>query len=388
MLKAIVRTFSFGAKEIVEVRRQPRLILTLILGPFLILLLFGVGYNSSQPPLHTVLVIPPNSGLPTNARAYQDQVQPPFVLDAVLTDEAQARRMVQQHTADVALVLTSNPTETVRAGRQAQLLLYYNQIDPLQAGWIPYFGNVLVTSLNQRIQTIVITDLQQRTGDTSIPAQVLVSPLQLESRNFIGYTPSFVAFYAPGVLALLLQHLATSLTSLAIVRERLLGTIELFRVSPIGRTEIFFGKYVAYGLITLLVAALLTALMVYALGVPLLGQIGYFAATLVLLTAASLSLGLMVSALSRSESQAVQFSMILLLASILFSGFFLPLNTLLYFVRWLSYLLPVTYGIAALKDVMLLGQAPSWWTLGPLLAIFLIALVIAAAALGRDLARR
>ncbi|MDQ3855584.1 MAG: ABC transporter permease [Chloroflexota bacterium] len=505
MVKFLARMMSFAGKELNEVRRQPRLIGSLILGPFLILLLFGVGYSTAQPPLHTVLVIPPASGMSRDASYYRHEFfQPPFQLDAILATEQEAQLWVQTDRADVALVVPPRPVDRILEGKQAGLKLMFNEIDPVQSTWIPYFSSVLVGEVNRRIVEEAVRNIQSDVRDLSsfqqelsrsldevqasmdrrdpqstaaaagraeesvasvqstvaaalavaassnvalgaqstdqtqarlarsrqnlanlraraeagdadsaeqrqllastraelnaampsvlrlsrVPPEVLAAPMKLDAVNFVRYQPTFIAFYGPGVLALLLQHLAVTLSSLSIVRERLLGALELFRVAPIGKTELFTGKYLGYGLITLLVGAALTASMYFLLGVPILGSLLYFALALVVLTFASLSLGFLISTLSRSESQAVQFSMILLLASIFFSGFFLPLSTLLVWVRAVSYALPVTYGLLTLQQVMLRGAVPELWLLAAPTGIGLVALFIATRLLKHDLARR
>ena len=97
----------------------------------------------------------------------------------------------------------------------------------------------------------------------------------------------------------------------------------------------------------------------YVLGVPLQGEVLWVAAIVVLVLLASLSLGMILSMISGSETQAVQFAMLSLLAGMFFSGFFLDVSQLALPYRYVSYLLPVTYGISALQDVMLRGAEPA-----------------------------
>src|SRR5207253_10925595 len=81
-----------------------------------------------------------------------------------------------------------------------------------------------------------------------IPPEVLVSPFEAKTRNVAPNEPSYVAFYAPAVIALLLQHLAITLIALSIVRERLLGAMELFRVAPVSTRTIVLGKTIAFAI--------------------------------------------------------------------------------------------------------------------------------------------
>mgnify|MGYP001267613316 CR=1 FL=1 len=298
---------------------------------------------------------------------------------------------------DVVIAFPDNVAGQIQSGQQATIDVLYDELDPIERSWLDYYAYVQTNELNRRIVLEILQRQPQENltaaalagggGDLSsalvggadkpIPPSVLVSPFRASSSNMAPTTPDYVAFYAPGVLALLVQHIAVTLTALALVRERLLGAVELFRVSPVRPGEMIAGKYLSYFLQTAVFAALLVVLMAYGLDIPFLGDPVWLVAVLVLLIAASLSVGFLISALSRSETQAVQFSMLVLLASVFFSGFFLPLDNLLPAVRPLSYALPVTYGVQGLQDLMLRGAVPAQWIM---LALGGIALLAALAA--------
>ncbi len=170
--------------------------------------------------------------------------------------------------------------------------------------------------------------------------------------------------------------MAITLTALSLVRERLSGAMDLFRVAPVRAPEILAGKYLSYGFLNLAVGGLVTMLMVQFLGVPMLGGADVFATVLALLTFASLGLDLLISTVADSERQAVQLSMLVLLASVFLSGFVLPLDQFSQPVQWVGYLLPVTYGIRLLQDIMLRGSTNAVWEFWTLVgfgaALFLI----------------
>jgi ABC-2 type transport system permease protein len=128
------------------------------------------------------------------------------------------------------------------------------------------------------------------------------------------------------VLALILQHMGVTLTALSMVRERLSGAMDIFRVAPVRALEILTGKYLAYAFFNLAIAATVTFLLVGVLHVPLLSTPADVALVVALLSFASLGLGLLISTIVDSERQAVQLSMLVLLASVFFSGFVLPLD--------------------------------------------------------------
>lgn len=132
--------------------------------------------------------------------------------------------------------------------------------------------------------------------------------------------------------------------------------MELFKASPISALEVMLGKYASYLAFGVLVAALITGLSIWILGVPMLGTWLDYAITLIVLLFTSLSAGFLISLISTNDTQAVQYGMLLLLASIFFSGFFLNLNEMWPPIRNFSYILPATYGIHILHEVMLRGH--------------------------------
>jgi len=168
------------------------------------------------------------------------------------------------------------------------------------------------------------------------------------------------------VLALVLQHLGITVTALSMVRERGSGAIEILRIAPISSTELLVGKYIAYAVMALLVAAAVVKITTDLLGVPVVGDPLELAVLVVLLTFASLGTGLIISLISDSERQAVQLAMLVLLVSVFFSGFVLPVSELRMPVRALAYALPVTYAIPAFQQQMLRGTLPDATALGAL----------------------
>lgn len=189
---------------------------------------------------------------------------------------------------------------------------------------------------------------------------VLVNPFRLELENLVSFEPEVVEFYVPGVLGLLIQHIALSLASLAIVRERNSGAYEFFEVSPLGPGEILFGKFITYAGMVLGVNLAVAAAMIYFLQIPVQGSYAALAGVMVLLTVASLGVGFLISSLARSQLQAIQFAMLFLIASGFFAGFLFPLEEMNQPAESIAYLLPATYGIQGLQDVILRGAASPW----------------------------
>lgn len=215
-----------------------------------------------------------------------------------------------------------------------------------------------------------------------IPPRVLANPFRSQIQN-LATPPDAVGFYAPAVLALLIQHIAVSLASLSVIRERLSGTYEFFEVSPLGFGELLAGKFATYFGLVLGVNLLVAAVLAGLLGIPMEGGAAMMALAMALLTVASLGLGFLISALSQSQLQAVQVSMLLLIGSAFFSGFLFPLSDMNQPAGLISRFLPATYGIRSLQDIMIRGQGISWMDLAGLLVISVTCLALARLLMGR-----
>ncbi len=488
MGKGIIRLLAFFNKEISEVRRQPRLVLSLLLGPFLILLLFGIGYQGDRPVIRTALVVPQDRLDDPILEQIKRSVAANFDLRRVDSDMEGAMEQLRRYELDVVEVLPDDFEERALRGEQSAVQFKYNEINPLNEQWIQYLGYAQVNELNKAIltestrslqgsatqtqATIVamrkqlddlgsavnnanspqtqqtvrqirdaagalaaspllagqvlsgtsgqtaqeqllaardtfdqldktlqsgtpgsqeiatareqLVTLEQIVGQVAnLSPEVIVTPLVQENENLRGKSYDFMVYYAPGVLALILQHIGVTLGSLSLVREKLLGATEFYGVAPVSMIQVLVGKYLGYTLFVCLIAAVLIGLMVFPgftlpgvgdvalLGIPFNGDIGVFVGVFVLFVLASLGIGFLVSAISSTDSQAVQLSMLVLLMSIFFSGFFLPLDNFSDYIRPVGLILPMTHGITSFQDIMLRGIAP-----GPIIWIGLSAIAI------------
>jgi len=159
------------------------------------------------------------------------------------------------------------------------------------------------------------------------------------------------------VIVLLLQHVSITFASLSIVRETRSGIMELFKVAPITAFETLVGKYASYLFFEIILAGIITTLAVWLLKIPIFGHWLDYALAVVILLFTSLGVGFLISLISETDTQAVQYSMLLLLASIFFSGFFMDLRLMREPITVLAWSLPATYGIRMLQDIMLRGSS-------------------------------
>jgi ABC-2 type transport system permease protein len=394
ILKSITRISSFLSKELVEVFRRPGAFLSLVLGPFLVMAIFGIGYNGVRRPMQAVLVIPQGSSLAQDAEAYRDFTEPAIHVVEITPDAAAAEQRLRERTIDLVVIAPPDLETQFRAGQQSKIRVLYNQIDPILTSYADFLAYRLTNEVNNEILRRAVAGGQQYAVTTlgaaevtQIPPDTIANPTTAEPVNISETPPNVLNYFAPAVFALILQHMAVTLSALSLVRERLGGAMEVFRVSPATTIEILLGKYLGFGLLALAIGGILLALLVLVFRVPFLGSPQMFVATVLLLTFASLGVGLLISAIADSERQAVQLSMLVLLASVFFSGFVLPIEEFRPEVRTAAYALPVTNGIRLLQDVMLRGTTQNAWQLGVLGGVGLVLFAITTVLLRRSMAR-
>jgi ABC-2 type transport system permease protein len=357
-------------------------------------------------------VIPQDSGLPRDASFYAQLAGAPLNIVEVGDDADAAEAKLQRREVELVMVAPADAGAKFRAGQQEVITVLYDEIDPVGQTYMSVLAEEFSSRVNRELIKSAVKEgdqyLLQAGGESQpIPPDVVAAPTTTDIHNFAPVTPSVIAFFAPAVLALILQHVAVTLTALSLVRERLGGAMELFRLSPTSAGEILTGKYLAFGILNMIIAGLTIGLMVFVLHVPLLSNVPFvvliilllsFASLgigllisaladserqavqlaplvlhvpllsnvpfvvliILLLSFASLGVGLLISALADSERQAVQLALLVLLASVFFSGFAVPLRDFDPAVRNLAYALPVTHGIRLLQDAFLRGTWTSW----------------------------
>lgn len=487
--RAIIRIFAFVSKEIRAILHQPRLIFSLILGPFLILLIFGIGYRDIPRTLDTLFVVPEGSQIEGKVEEYATSLGDRINFVGIVHNPATADTQLKERQVDLVVVTPLDPMADWQNDEQSTFSLYHTEVDPFESVYIQVIGQRYAEEINKQVlmaalsgsQTEVSTwhedvisakaqagavreafasgdtaaaktsaealeeelsllnmavgssvsmvasledaggqsntttqllteletlqsqidDVLTATEDDSLlnegqttaaeiedsldevdsllttfqtmDANVLVAPFRSETLSITEVRVEAMHFYVPAVIALLLQHLAITLAGLSIIHEKIGGAMELFRAAPVTSFETLSGKYVSYFLIIGILAAILTALVVLALRVPMLGSWLHYVVVVLALLLASLGMGFHISLSARSHSQAIQYGMLTLLAAIFFSGFFLPLYRLTPLVQVVSWLLPATYGTVLLQDVMLRGEVPQ---LLLLLALYGFAIVL------------
>jgi ABC-2 type transport system permease protein len=377
LAQSLVRIGSFTGKELREVIRRPAVLASLILGPFLIMFIFGLGYSGYREPFATEIVIPADTDFPREPEYYAQLAPGRLDVRGVTEDARAAEQRLQDGEIDLLIVAPENASAELREGRQTTIRVAWNEVYPVYHQLAQLATSILTSSLNAEvIEQAAAEGIAFAEGDlgpaADVPPEVIARPATAETTNVAPTEPDVLSFFGPAVFALVIQHLAVTLTALSMVRERLSGQMDRFRVAPVTSMELLIGKYIAYAVLSLAVSAVVGALLVFVLGVPMLGGWPAFVGIVLLLTFASLGVGLLISLVADSERQAVQLSMLVLLASVFFSGFVLPVSDFAQWTQYIAYALPVTHGIATLQDHMLRGAVGSSWMLAALAGIGLV----------------
>jgi ABC-2 type transport system permease protein len=379
--QSIVRMASFTGKELREVLRRPGVLMSLIVGPFLIMFVFGLGYSGYREPFRTEIVVPAGDAFPRDAESYAELAPGRLDVQRIGEDAEAAEHRLRTGEIDLLIIAPEEASSELRAGRQTTIRVAWNEIDPVYDQLAGLATSILTSSLNAEIieqaaaEGISFAEAELGPAAGSVPPEVIARPATAETENVAPTEPNVLDFFGPAVFALVIQHLAVTLTALSLVRERLSGQMDRFRVAPVSSIELLVGKYGAYAVLSLGVTAIVGVLLVGVLGVPLLGGWQLFVGIVLLLTFASLGVGLLISLIADSERQAVQLSMLTLLASVFFSGFVLPVSDFAEWTQVIAYLLPVTHGIAVLQEHMLRGEVSGLWMLTALAAIGIVLFV-------------
>jgi ABC-2 type transport system permease protein len=328
-------------KEFQELRRDKRTMAMLVVLPLLLLVVFGYAAN------FTVTSIPTNVYGP-QAQQVAHSLQAPFhphTIDASGSRE-DAETAVRDNKADVAIVTGSS-------GKPVALI----------DGSSLFVAQSAVSAIN-------------RSGG-QVQADVLYNPELKTSWVMV-----------PALAGLILTFIGVIVTSLGLVRERQEGTLEQLAVMPFRPFDVITGKIAPYFLFAGLDMVLVTVLGILLFDVPFNGSVAVFGLGSILFLLVVLGLGGLISSVSQNAGQAIQLSLFVLLPSIMFSGMIFPLAAMPWAIRWIGYILPLTYFINIAQGVMLRG-APftALWLSFLVLAIYAIVVFTAAVLrLRRDLA--
>ncbi len=257
------------------------------------------------------------------------------------------KKLLRRETANVQLLVDGSEGNTA-----AIAMSYVNQI----VG--QYSLNILAS----------VAGNEQRAGGINTQVRAWYNP-DMQSRNFM----------IPGVLVLILLVTTMALTSMAVVREKEIGTLEQIMVTPITSTELIIGKLIPFIIIGSMNATVVMVVMVFAFGIPIKGSIlllivlsGFFLLT-------TLGLGLFVSTISRTQQQAMMISQFFILMPMMYlSGFTFPVENMPPFLQFVSLGLPMRHFLVIVRSLILKGVGFSaLWVQAGLLLFMGVCILVA-----------
>jgi ABC-type multidrug transport system permease subunit len=345
-LKAILR------KEFMHIRRE-RSTLVFALGiPMMQMLLFGYAVNYDVRYVRTVVLDQDRSRESREYLASLNNTHYLQIVGAVSTPDAAATAL-RNGSARVAVIVPPDFSQRYGTARPPEV-------------------QVLVDGSDSQVANPAIEALQSPTASQNVNIQPRIDVLFNPDSKTAVYT-------IPGLIAIILQLVTVTLTAFSLVRERESGSLDQLMVTPVGRLALMLGKILPYAALSSceFLGVLFLARLIF--DVPLRGSFLLLAGLSVIFIVCTLSLGLLISTLAKTQGEALQFTMITVLPSILLSGYISPLETLPGPLMILSNIFPVTHFMKITRGIMVRG-ATFTDLLTPILALCAITVVLIAAA--------
>jgi ABC-2 type transport system permease protein len=329
-------------KEFLELRQDPRLFGIVIMAPIVQLTMLGYAATTDVRNVPIVVVDRDASAESRDLVTRFEASQSFVVIDRVST-ATEVDAYLDAGRAWMALTIPVDYGERVRAGQPTTVQVVADGTDANSTNVALGYAGTLVASYARDLAA----GSGRGTETPLISAEVRVwfNP-QLESRDFM----------IPGILALLLLVVTTNLSSMAIVRERELGTLEQLNVTPIARWELILGKMLPYALIGVIDVLLVVVVAIFWFEVPLRGSFLLLMAMCLVYLLTTLGLGLFVSTISSTQQQAMMTaSFFFLIPMVFLSGFVFPIENMPAVVQPVTYLIPLRYFLVILRDIFLKG---------------------------------
>ena len=361
------RLFAVLLKEFRQLRRD-RMTLAMIVGiPIMQLVLFGYAINLNL--RHLPAAIADQSGTSASRQQVMDMLAT-GVIEPVAQAETpeQLMELLRRGKISVGIVIPYDYERRLANGQQAIQIL----VDG---------SDTVVQSAAAQLAQVPIGEPPPE-NNTSQPNRQSSVPLPQAPVSIVSfYNPQRVSAIniVPGLIGIILTMTMVMFTSVAIVRERERGNMELLIATPVSSAELMIGKVLPYGMIGLIQTSLILLLGTLLFSVPIRGSLldVYIAALLLIL--ANLAMGLLISTRAQSQFQAMQMTFFVFLPSILLSGFMFPFDGMPKAAQWLAEILPLTHFLRLIRGVMLRGAGifELWPDLLALIAFILLMMTLA-----------
>ena len=333
-------------KEMTHMLRDPRTLVFIFLMPIMQLVLLGYINNTEIRHVPTVVFNQDNE------KASRDllnsfETTDYFSFDYAVYSQEEVYQMIDGSKAKVGIIIPPDFSHNIATRKQADVLVLLDGSDPTIAGAVLSAAALAGQAHGVNVRTQQLSG-QGMSGSTTSPVDVRTSVL---------YNPDLLASYnlVPGLIAIILVQTATSLTALAIVKERERGTIEQLIVTPIRSWELIIAKLIPFILVAFGNTILIMALATFLFHVPLRGSFILLFSMVGLFLLPTLGLGLLISTAARTQQQAQLMTMPIMLPAMMLAGVFFPISSLPMFLQVVGKMLPLTYFVFILRSVLVKG---------------------------------
>ena len=333
-------------KEFIQIFRDPRMKGVIFLMPIIQLLVFGYAVTTDVKHIAT-LVHDLDNSIASRELVSRFAKSGYFNVVEYTDREDRVRELLDRGKVGAVLRMNKGFEDDLRAGRTSQLQVIVDGTDSNTAGIVLGYSSKIAGQFSTELLTQRIL---RSSGPLGRTGRVVV-----ETRAWFNENLDSPNFYVPGVIAIIVMLVTLMLTSMAVVREKEIGTMEQIMVTPITSAEFILGKTVPFALIGFADVILITLIGVFWFEVPIRGNLGllFVATALYLLT--TLSIGLFISTVSQTQQQAMMSTFFFYLPAVLLSGFMFPIANMPHVVQWLTYLNPLRYFLVVIRGIFLKG---------------------------------
>lgn len=334
-------------KELIELRQDPRLFGIVIMAP--IIQLFMLAYAATTDVRNVpIVVVDTDRSSSSRELISRFDASPTFTVIDVLASPDEVDAVLERGTAWLALVVPRGYGAALATGRPQAVQILADGSDANSSGLSMSYASNLIAGYSQEVSAkaaLVSGSAQAPQPSIQPVVRVWFNP-RLESRDFM----------IPGIVALLLLVVTTNLSSMAIVREKEVGTLEQLNVTPVTRAQLIVGKLLPYGLVGLIDVVLVLSVAILWFQVPMRGSYVLLFGTTLIYLVATLGLGLFVSTISQTQQQAMMTTtFFFLMPMMLLSGFVFPIENMPAGIQPFTYLIPLRYFLVILRSIFLKG---------------------------------
>ena len=340
------RLYHMLIKEFIQVLRNPRMRAIIFVMPVVQVLVIGYAVNTDV--RHVPMAVYDLDRTPAS-RDLLERFTGSGCFDIVrrINTEAEIQEVLDSGAAKVVLRLNRGFAEHLAAGRSAQAQLLLDGSDSNTASVVLSYASRIAADFNRA----AMAQRFARSGGLRLEAE----PVTLVARAWFNANLDSRNYFVPGVLALIVAVVTIILSSMAIVREREIGTMEQIMVTPIGRLEFMLGKTIPFALIGFVDVALITLVAIFWFQVPFLGNPLILILGTGLYLLSTLGVGLLISTVSATQQQAMMTAFFFMLPAFNLSGFVYPIANMPEVVQWFTYLNPLRYYLVIIRGVFLKG---------------------------------